>query len=357
VRRAHEEIDIICFPCKSARWPHAGFLAMAAGAQLAIRAVLSEFQPDAIWCRSAPVGLGIRRGGYKGCLIQIFCTNAKMYCRGYFLQTHGLPFMRRLVLLALWPLTYFILARIERELASACEAIAFSKNMYRQLLEAVSKRIRSCRVIPPGIDGGIFSRENGQRYLETIERKYGLLRGEQIILYVGRLASDKNIPMLMDAVTMLKQPKAKLVLVGRGPEEMRLNTYARRIGLSKRVVFAGEHCEMLPGFYAISRIFVLPTTIESFGFVYLEALSTGTPAIGFAGDGRRVLTATEEIIRDGKTGAVARTVSASALAEKIDSIMALDENNFDSMSRRARQDVRERFSWQRFVAETLALSV
>ncbi|MBN1505724.1 MAG: glycosyltransferase family 4 protein [Sedimentisphaerales bacterium] len=355
LRMEHEGIEIIRHRHTLPRWPHAQFLESVAAAQEGIPAVLRQYQPDAIWCRSASVGLGIRRGGYRGRLIQIFCTNARMNCRALYLQTHGLPVKRRLMLLALWPSAYIVSSRLERELASECEAVVFSENMRRQLLAGFSNGDTSCHVIPPGVDDDLFSPENGARYFEQIRQRYGLQQGQPIILYVGRIESAKHIPILMDAVARLDR-SVKLVLVGSGRDEARLKAYASRIGLSDRSVFTGPQYELLPGFYAISRVFVLPTMTESFGQVFLESLASGTPAVGFAGDGRRVLTATDEIIRDGRTGAVAHEISAPALAEKIAWILSLDDRAYAVMSQRARQDVQERFSWGRFVEGVLRLS-
>lgn len=355
LRMEYEGIEIIRHPCKTERWPHRQHLSRVAAAQRAIPTVLDEFQPDAIWSRAASVGLGIRRGGYKGPLLQIFLTNARMNCRGTFLQTYGLPARRRLILLGLWPSAYFASARVERELSRQCESVAFSENMREQLLKGFPKETRSCHVISPGVDSEVFSPDNGARFFETIEYEYGLSRNELIVLYVGRLSGAKNIPLLMDAVMALKN-RPKLVLVGSGPEVGRLRNYAQRIGLTERLVIAGLHHEMLPGFYAMSSVCVLPTTIESFGQVYLESLASGTPVVGFAGDGRRVLTATDEIVRDGVTGCVVHEVSSRALAEKIDSIISLDDTEYADMARCARDDARTRFSWFQFVDKALVLS-
>ena len=356
LRVEHEGIEIIRTPYTLKRWPHVRLTEIVQTVQQAIPTVLKEFQPHSIWSRSASVGLGIRCGGYQGPLLQIFCTNAKMNCRGLYLQTHGLPIRRRLMLLGLWPLDYFASVRLERKLACQCTAVAFSENMRRQLLAGFPKDACMCNVIPPGVDGDFFSPLNGSQHFDLIEKDCGVSRDEPIVLYVGRLSCSKHIPMLMDAVSPLKT-HVKLLLVGSGPEEARLQAYARHIGIADRVIFAGSHHEMLPGFYAISRVSVLPTTIESFGQVYLESLACGTPAVGFAGDGRHVLTATDEIIRDGQTGAVVREVGESALTEKIDSILSLSDTEYAAMSKRARENVQERFSWERFVKETLALSI
>jgi glycosyltransferase involved in cell wall biosynthesis len=355
LRMVHEGVEIIRCPYTPSRWPHAQFLNHVATAQRAIPAVLAEFQPDAVWSRSAYVGLGIRRGGYRGPLLQIFPTNAKMNCRGLFIQTHGLPLLRRFMLLALWPSAYLVSAHLERELALQSTTVAFSDNMRKQLLQSFPKKARKCHLIYPGVDSDVFSSANGARYFDAIESQYGLRRDEPIILYVGRLSCAKHIPMLMDAVSLLKT-KAKLVLVGCGPEEDRLKSYAQRIGLASQIVFAGSQHELLPGFYAISRVCVLPTTTESFGQVYLESFAAGTPAVGFAGDGRRVLTATSEIIRDGQNGGIAQKVNTQALSEKIGSILSLTDEAYTSMAQYAREDVRERFSWHMFVENGLKVS-
>lgn len=355
LRMEHEGIEIIRTPCVPRRWPHTRLREIVRTVQRAIPAVLDEFRPDAVWSRSVPIGLGILRGGYRGPLVHIFCTNAKMDSRGLYLQTHGLPPKRRLMLLGLWPFGYLVSSRLERELARQCTSIAFSENMRRQLLRDFPADARTCHVIPPGVDAEVFSPENGSRYFDRIERDYDLSLHEPIVLYVGRLSCAKHIPMLMDAVRLLKTP-AKLVLVGAGPEMTRLKDYARQIGLSDRLVFAGTHHEMLPGFYAMARVCVLPTTTESFGQVYLEAMACGTPCVGFAGDGKRTLTATQEIVLDGKTGAVAKTPNAHALAEGIASVLRQSEAECRTMRRRCREHVVQHFAWRQFVERAVALS-
>lgn len=355
LRTEHEGIEIVRHPCVSERWPHARLRRTAEAARVGSSALLDSFKPDAVWSRSAPIGLGIRRGGYTGQLLQIFPTNARMNCRGLYLQTHGLPWKRRLLLAGLWPSAYISSVRLERELARRCTSVAFSENMRGQLLAGFPADAQTCHVIPPGVDHDLYSPENGAGHFESLGSEFGLHPGEPTVLYVGRLSTAKHIPMLMDAVAQLKT-RARLVLVGQGQDEGHLRTYARQLGLAERVIFAGSQGEKLPGFYAISRVSVLPTTTESFGQVYLESLASGTPAVGFAGDGRRVLTATSEILRDGETGGVAKSVSARALAEQIELILSLDEAGYAAMSARAREDAIARFSWDHFTERALALS-
>jgi glycosyltransferase involved in cell wall biosynthesis len=227
--------------------------------------------------------------------------------------------------------------------------------MRGQLLQSFWKDSGSCHLIRPGVDGETFSAENGARYFEAIEQKYGLSRDEPFALFVGRLSTIKRIPLLIDALSALTN-RTKLVLVGSGLEEARLRKYARIKGIADRVVFAGNQHEMLPGFYAMSRVCVMPTMIEPFGQTYVESLASGTPVVGFRGDGRRVLTATDEIVRDGETGVVVENVSAEALAGGIQTILSLDEGRYEAMARRGREDITARFSWKRFVSKALELS-
>lgn len=355
LRMEHEGVEIVRHPCPAERWPHARLRKAVETAQIAAPGVLARFQPDAVWSRSVAVGAGIRRSGYAGPLLQIFSTNATMNCRGLYLQTRGLPWKRRLMLLGLWPLEYIPASRLERELARNCEAIAFSQTMRAQLLAGLPGYAGPCHVIPPGVDHAIYSPENGARYFARIKKEYDISPGDPVVLYVGRLSTPKHLPLLLETLTRLGR-NVKLLLVGNGPDEARLRAYGDKLGIGERLVFAGAHHEMLPGFYAISRVSVLSTTTESFGQVYLESLASGTPAVGFAGDGNRVLTATSEIIRDGQTGAVVKTVSAEALASGIQSILSLNDDDYVAMAQRARADAVERYSWRQFVTSALAVT-
>lgn len=354
-RIEHEGIEIIRAPYRPSRWPHVRLNNAVNAAANAIPRVAADFRFDAVWSRSAPVGLGIRRGGYEGPLLQVFPTNAKMQARGIYIQTRGLAWERRLMLAALWPSEYLAASKIERELARKCSMVAFSINMSDQLRASLSDDARPCHVIPPGVDTEAYSPRAGAQVFNQIESEFGLRPDQPIVLYVGRVGMAKGIPMLMDAMLALKT-KAKLVLVGDGPDKQRLRAYGDRIGLAGRVVYAGAHHALLPGFYALSRVTVLPSTTESFGQVYLESLSSGTPAIGFKGDGKRILTATGEILKDGETGVVVTAVSAMALGSAIDRIISLSHSEYEEMSQRGRDDVQQRYSWRRFVESALKLS-
>jgi glycosyltransferase involved in cell wall biosynthesis len=320
-----------------------------------IRPLIDAFGPDVIWSRHSSMALGAARSAYGGRLFHVFSTTARMDSRGVYLNTAGFGLKRRLLMLSVWPLVYRTACRIERELLSRCEPICFSENVRRELRWRYGRLAERVQVIRPGVDTARFSREVGEPQLELICRRFDLDAGEPCVLFVGRLSAAKNVPLLVDALAKL-DPAVRLILVGEGRDGGRIRDYVARRGLARRVVFAGEQTELLPGFYRLARVCVMPTTIESFGQTFLESMACGTPVVGFAADGRRVLTATEEIVEDGKTGRVVRGVNAKALADGIREILTLPAERYQSMSQNAVEDVQRRFRWGRFVEELLSLS-
>lgn len=348
----HDDVEIIRIPQRPSRWPHKRVLGTVAAVATSARAVLEDYSPDAVWCRSAAFGLGLRHAGFAGPLVQIYPTNAYMNCRGMYLNTNGLPLARRILLLGLMPLDFIASKRVERELFSKSIGVTFSHVMRRSLEAAFPRATAQVAVVPPGVDKEKFSPEAGARQIADIQRRFGLDPDEKVVLYVGRLSSAKNVPLLIDAVAIARS-RPTLVLVGAGSERDALEKYAQRRGITAK--FVGAQSDLLPGFYALSRACVLPTTIESFGQVFLESLSCGTPIVGFSSRGRKVLTATEEIVLQGKTGISVSEVSPAALSNAIDELIQAPRERLEGMREACRSDATKRFSWRRFVHDVLKL--
>ncbi len=354
-RSIHEGIEIIRHPVSVARWPHKRNSERVASARKGVIKTIEEFKPDAVWSRSAPLGLGVALTGYSLPLFQIFCTNARMDAMGSYVNTQGMPLMRRLKLLCLYPFHYISFARIEKELLKYCTPVFFSKNMHDQMIYSYKEFVKNAHIIPPGVDRSTFNESKGKQSREEILFKYNINDKKKKILYVGRLSGGKNIGLLLRAFKYLKSDSI-LILVGAGPEKERIEKYASKLGVSSRTYFAGQQDTLLPGFYTLADVTVLPTTIESFGQVLIESMSCATPAVGFLGDGRKSLTATSEIIKDGVTGRVVKEINPVALAEGIDSILNLPASEYKSMSAKALTDVANRFTWQYFVDQMLDIT-
>jgi glycosyltransferase involved in cell wall biosynthesis len=133
--------------------------------------------------------------------------------------------------------------------------------------------------------------------------RYGL-QDKTILLTVGRLAGaerykgfDEIIELLPELATEI--PNVRYLIAGDGPDQIRLASKARKLGVDDRVVFAGYVDEAEKAdHYRLADAYVMPGRGEGFGIVYLEALACGIPVIASAMDASR------EAVRDGLLGQV-----------------------------------------------------
>ena len=116
-------------------------------------------------------------------------------------------------------------------------------------------------------------------------KKIGLGQ-EKIILTVGRLAASEQYKGHDDVIACLpdliqQYPDIMYLVAGTGDDEARLVNMAERLGVREHLKFLGNvgHGE-LPHLYSAADLFVMPSTGEGFGIVFLEAMASGTPALG-----------------------------------------------------------------------------
>lgn len=132
-----------------------------------------------------------------------------------------------------------------------------------------------------------------------------------VVLFVGRLAPEKDLPVLLDAAEAVgrEMPQARLVIVGRGPEEAKLRA---RVATLPNVHLAGfVSADDLPRYYAACDVFVLPSRYEGVPIVLTEASLAARPS---------VVTRTpnaEEIVLEGETGHIVPIGDARALAARL----------------------------------------
>jgi glycosyltransferase involved in cell wall biosynthesis len=312
--------------------------------------LLLKFNPDEIWCRDLFLGAGILKSNYKGVVKQIFSTSARLNVQGEFFNNKGMRLSKRIALFVLAPFVYICFLAIEKILLKKTIPVVFSENMKRQLNNTHGNLADNVAVIKPGVDADFFSPKRSDEVVDHLANQFGLNRDEDYILYVGRLSRAKNIPFLIDAYYLIKD-RAKLIIVGDGGDRRWIEDYIKRIGLVERVIFAGTQYELLPGFYRIAKVSVLPTTSESFGQVLVESLACGTPVVGIGNTN----TATAEIIEDGITGKVVTEISVQSFANAITDILNLDDSSYEDMRSCCRDSVLRNFQWENFVKKVLAL--
>jgi len=141
--------------------------------------------------------------------------------------------------------------------------------------ELAVQGFENLRVVSRGVDARLFS---PARRSPQLRRDWGAADGEPVALYVGRIAPEKNLKLVVDAFSGMRTrvPRTHLVMVGDGPE---------RAALAARnpdIVFAGMRTgEDLAAHYASADVFLFPSLTETFGNVTLEAMASGLAVVAY----------------------------------------------------------------------------
>jgi glycosyltransferase involved in cell wall biosynthesis len=107
--------------------------------------------------------------------------------------------------------------------------------------------------------------------------------GNPLILFVGSLMPRKATHLLIEAFSKLRKqhPKARLMIVGDGPQRGELEKMIQEKDLNGLVSLEGTKSQAeLRCYYSAADLFVLPSLMESFGLVFIEAMLCGCPVIG-----------------------------------------------------------------------------
>jgi glycosyltransferase involved in cell wall biosynthesis len=174
---------------------------------------------------------------------------------------------------------------------------------------------RPCLAVSNGIDLKAFqqpSYENQQKLRE----KYNLPH-LPIILYIGRLDKEKKVDVLIQSLQYIKKTQPfHLILEGKGQQMEELQEQVKKLGLQKNISFIGYVDEYeLPILYAISTVFVMPSTAELQSLVTMEAMALGRPVIGARAG------ALPYLIKPNQNGFLFEPDDPKDLAEKLQQIL------------------------------------
>jgi glycogen synthase len=125
-------------------------------------------------------------------------------------------------------------------------------------------------VIPPGVVPELFEGP----FVDPLPRV-----GRPRIVYVGRIAQQKDMQTLVRATAFLRAD-AHLVIVGDGPDKQRMERLADSLGIREKVTITGfvRH-EKVPAFLHHADVLVLPSKFEELGSVLLEGMCIGMPIV------------------------------------------------------------------------------
>ena len=220
--------------------------------------------------------------------------------------------------------------KMAETLRYADKVVCISQNLCRLAKEFGLDEGRIAYV-PLGIEVG----EHRPEAQERVKRARGLA-DKVLLLYVGQLIERKGVSYLLKAVALVDTPlqhRCHLAIVGDGPERMRLEALADKLGVRDRVTFAGKvpHDELLD-WYAAADAFVLPSLSEGRPTVINEAMASECAVI--ASD----VSGVPEQVTDGHNGFLVPPADPVAIAQKI-AYLIENEAEMAAMGQRGRQKV------------------
>jgi glycosyltransferase involved in cell wall biosynthesis len=172
------------------------------------------------------------------------------------------------------------------------------------------------RIIPPGLDLGEWQDPPGD-HLPVVPLP------ERYLLFAGRVASNKGVPLLLEALSRIPPPdRLPLVLMGKDwGQRSLLETQARRLGIGESLTWLG-HVPDRSVYRAVVRkatALVLPSEWEAFGIVLLEGMAAGTPVVATAVGG------VPEVMEGGRAGRLVPYDDPDALAAALVAVVAQPE--------------------------------
>lgn len=137
-------------------------------------------------------------------------------------------------------------------------------------------------IVPTGIDLSRFKKKALVEEKKSILQELNLSEEDNIIIYIGRIAEEKNIEEIMEyfAAARVRIEKLKLVIVGGGPYLEILREKASKLNLQPDIRFVGMvPPEEIYKYYQIGQVFATASTSETQGLTYIEALASSLPVV------------------------------------------------------------------------------
>jgi alpha-1,6-mannosyltransferase len=222
-----------------------------------------------------------------------------------------------------------------RKLYNRYEATLVPSEQLARVLEGWG--VRNVRTVKLGVNAETFSPHPDDR-AET-RSSLGIAQDRRLLLYVGRLAHEKNTETLFASFEILAKRRPhefELLIIGDGPQREQLHQLQGKTGNVKWIQYCTDSIE-LARFYRTADLFVHPGIQETFGLVALESQACGTPVVGIRGS------CLDQIIFH-QQESWARESAPAALADAIEEFCGKD---LKSLGATAARMAAERYSWGR----------
>lgn len=159
------------------------------------------------------------------------------------------------------------------------------------------------------------------------------------LLFVGRMAAAKGVPVLINAMAQISaaHPQAHLTLIGDGPDRAKLEAQAARLGLAGAITFTGyQNQDEVAAALSRAAIFVLPSFAEGVPVVLMEAMAARRPVFTTR------IAGIPELVEDGISGRIVPPGDGAAFAQAVSDILS-DPARATAMGEAGRQKVQAEF--------------
>ncbi len=234
--------------------------------------------------------------------------------------------------------------KVERSLARVTDAlVAVSPEVRDELVAAGIAPREKFSVIRLGIP--LEERLGDATADLDYRRLYGISESAFVVGWVGRMTEVKDTDAVLEIVGAARDRglEAVLVMVGDGPDRVRLEQLAHDIGIARSTFFVGYQPEVA-GYYRLFDAFLLPSVNEGTPVSAIEALASGTPVVATRVGG------VPDVVRDGEDGFLFEPGDTDGAAERL-ALLASDATLRSALGASGRERVLRRYSVSRLVED------
>jgi len=285
--------------------------------------------------------------GYGHLMIDYASLLLRLFKKPYVITVHGIPKSPLYLGNRLLKYAFLLYTKVigRKTVEGAIKVTAISKAIAKEAI-ACGAKPHQLVVIPNGIDPNYANNVNQGEF----RKKYGIPLNKKIILCIGRLHPRKGFQYAIAAMPHIlkEEPNTVLVIMGDGPYRRALEALAKKLGVDKNVIFTGYVDENTKKEALIDAdVVVIPSLIEPFGLVALEAMTMGKPIIASDVDGLR------ELLEHGVNSLLVPPFCAPCISKSV--IFLLRNEDMRRTLTKNCIKTSYRFFWDRIVSQYIAV--